>query len=79
LSEIVNSEHKLTLSPRNVLVLFGTRPEAIKLFPVVDRLRAEKNISVKVCVTAHHREMLDQVLKVAKSTPNIDRCAIELS
>lgn len=58
--------------PKNILVLFGTRPEAIKLFPVVDRLRAEKDISVTVCVTAQHREMLDQVLKVAKITPNID-------
>lgn len=58
--------------PKNVLVLFGTRPEAIKLFPVVTRLRAEKAINVTVCVTAQHREMLDQVLKVANITPDID-------
>jgi len=56
----------------NILVLFGTRPEAIKLFPVVNRLKTEKDAVVTVCVTAQHRQMLDQVLKIANVTPDID-------
>ena len=70
--EITSSDCRFRALPKNVLVLFGTRPEAIKLFPVVARLRAEKDINVIVCVTAQHREMLDQVLKVANITPDID-------
>ena len=46
-----------------VLVVFGTRPEAIKMAPVVIALKNEKRIECKVCVTAQHREMLDQVLE----------------
>lgn len=54
-----------------VLAIFGTRPEAIKLFPVVDALRAE-GVDCRVCVTAQHREMLDQVLALARITPDYD-------
>jgi UDP-N-acetylglucosamine 2-epimerase (non-hydrolysing) len=68
----VNDKSGIRSLPKNVLVLFGTRPEAIKLFPVVNRLRTERDINVKVCVTAQHREMLDQVLKVANISPDID-------
>ena len=57
---------------RRILVLFGTRPEAIKLFPVIKRLQAERTIEVIVCVTAQHREMLDQVLDLANITPDLD-------
>jgi len=57
---------------KNVLVVFGTRPEAIKCFPVVSALRARAGVRVRVCVTAQHREMLDQVLSVADLTPDID-------
>jgi UDP-N-acetylglucosamine 2-epimerase (non-hydrolysing) len=57
---------------KRFFVLFGTRPEAIKLFPVVKRLQAQHAIDVTVCVTAQHREMLDQVLKLVKITPDID-------
>ena len=57
---------------KRFFVLFGTRPEAIKLFPVVRRLQAQDAIDVTVCVTAQHREMLDQVLKLVKITPDID-------
>jgi UDP-N-acetylglucosamine 2-epimerase (non-hydrolysing) len=46
----------------NILVVFGTRPEAIKMAPVVRRLNATPGLDVDVCVTAQHREMLDQVL-----------------
>ena len=50
---------------KHFFVLFGTRPEAIKLFPVIRRLKAERDVKVTVCVTAQHREMLDQVLELA--------------
>lgn len=55
-----------------VLVVFGTRPEAIKLFPVIHALRADPHFDVKVCVTAQHREMLDQVMEVAGIRPDYD-------
>lgn len=55
-----------------ILVVFGTRPEAIKLFPVIHALRADPHFDVKVCVTAQHREMLDQVLEVAGIRPDYD-------
>lgn len=55
-----------------VLVVFGTRPEAIKLFPVVAALDAITGIDVRTCVTAQHRSLLDQVLGIARLTPDID-------
>lgn len=55
-----------------LLIVFGTRPEAIKMFPVVDALRATGRFDVRVCVTAQHREMLDQVLDLAGIVPDID-------
>lgn len=55
-----------------ILVVFGTRPEAIKMFPVVHALRADDNISTLVAVTAQHRTMLDQVLDIAGITPDVD-------
>lgn len=55
-----------------VLVIFGTRPEAIKLFPVVHALCARSDIAVRVLVTGQHRQMLDQVLKIGEITPNHD-------
>ena len=57
---------------KRILVLLGTRPEAIKLFPVINRLKVEKDADVTVCVTAQHREMLDQVLKIARIVPDFD-------
>ncbi|MBZ0146754.1 MAG: UDP-N-acetylglucosamine 2-epimerase (non-hydrolyzing) [Pseudorhodoplanes sp.] len=56
----------------NILVAFGTRPEAIKLFPVIHALKKEADFNVTVCVTAQHREMLDQVLQVAQIRPDVD-------
>jgi UDP-N-acetylglucosamine 2-epimerase (non-hydrolysing) len=56
----------------NILVVFGTRPEAIKLFPVIHALKNDPQFKVTVCVTAQHRELLDQVLAVAQITPDID-------
>lgn len=55
-----------------VLVTFGTRPEAIKMFPVVAALREAGIIDVKVVVTAQHRELLDSVLALADLTPDLD-------
>jgi len=55
-----------------IAIVFGTRPEAIKMFPVVHALRALPGIDTRVCVTAQHREMLDQVLKIACILPDID-------
>ena len=58
-------------SPR-ILVIFGTRPEAIKLFPVVAALKAQGGLDVRTCVTAQHRGLLDQVLSIAGLRPDID-------
>ena len=55
-----------------ILVVFGTRPEAIKLFPVVRALAARRGVEVRTCVTAQHRGLLDQVLSVAGLTPDVD-------
>lgn len=55
-----------------MLVVFGTRPEAIKLFPVIRALQAEAGITVRICVTGQHRGLLDQVLTVAGLVPDID-------
>ena len=55
-----------------ILVTFGTRPEAIKMFPVVSALKAHGGFDVQVAVTGQHREMLDQVLAIADITPDID-------
>ncbi len=55
-----------------VLSIFGTRPEAVKMGPVVRELARRPEVEAKVCVTAQHREMLDQVLDIFKITPDID-------
>lgn len=60
------------MSSQKVIVVFGTRPEAIKMFPVVHALRATQGIETRVCVTAQHRALLDQVLDLADITPDID-------
>jgi UDP-N-acetylglucosamine 2-epimerase (non-hydrolysing) len=58
--------------PAKILVVFGTRPEAIKLFPVVAVLKADPRFTPVVCVSAQHRQMLDQVLEIAGLTPDHD-------
>lgn len=55
-----------------ILVVFGTRPEAIKMFPVVHALRQQAGIEAKVAVTAQHRELLDQVLELSGIVPDVD-------
>ncbi|MGF6754863.1 non-hydrolyzing UDP-N-acetylglucosamine 2-epimerase [Paraburkholderia sp. GAS42] len=55
-----------------VLVVFGTRPEAIKMAPVVEVLKADPRFDARVCVTAQHRQMLDQVLALFDIVPEFD-------
>lgn len=55
-----------------ILTIFGTRPEAIKMAPLVKELERREEIDSKVCVTAQHREMLDQVLELFEITPEFD-------
>ena len=55
-----------------VMSIFGTRPEAIKMAPLVKELKKREEIESIVCVTAQHREMLDQVLETFKITPDYD-------
>ncbi len=60
------------MKPLKVLSIFGTRPEAIKMAPVVQELQRRANIISRICVTAQHREMLDQVLALFNITPDYD-------
>ncbi len=57
---------------KKVMLVFGTRPEAIKMCPLVNELKTRKNLETIVCVTGQHREMLDQVLDVFKVQPDYD-------
>ena len=57
---------------KKVLLVFGTRPEAIKMCPLVNELKTRNNIQTIVCVTGQHRQMLDQVLQTFKVEPNYD-------
>jgi len=55
-----------------ILIIFGTRPEAIKMAPVIKKLKEADIFNVKICVTAQHREMLDEVLKIFEMIPDYD-------
>ena len=57
---------------KTVLVVFGTRPEAIKMCPLVNELKTRKSIKTVVCVTGQHRQMLDQVLATFQIEPDYD-------
>ena len=61
----------MTKKPR-IMTILGTRPEAIKLFPVIQMLASRKNVETFTCVTAQHRQMLDQVLQIADIRPDYD-------
>ena len=54
------------------MLVFGTRPEAIKMCPLVNELKSRKNLITKVCVTGQHRQMLDQVLDIFNVVPDYD-------
>lgn len=60
------------MSKKKVLTVFGTRPEAIKMAPLVHALAADERFEAKCCVTAQHREMLDQVLELFEIKPDYD-------
>lgn len=58
---------------KRILLIFGTRPEAIKMAPLALKLQAyDQNFETKVCVTGQHRQMLDQVLELFNLTPDFD-------
>lgn len=57
---------------RKIMVVFGTRPEAIKMCPLVNEMKKQSNLNVVVCVTGQHREMLTQVLDIFNVIPNYD-------
>lgn len=61
-----------TTNEKRVTVAFGTRPEAIKLAPLIKELELNQGINMAICVTGQHREMLDQALEVFGVVPNID-------
>lgn len=60
------------MNKKRILTVFGTRPEAIKMAPLVHALANDDRFESKVCVTAQHREMLDQVLELFEITPDYD-------
>nr|WP_089134603.1 UDP-N-acetylglucosamine 2-epimerase (non-hydrolyzing) [Sphingorhabdus sp. SMR4y] len=60
------------MTKAKILTVFGTRPEAIKLFPVVQALAERNSLDALTCVTAQHREMLDQVMDIADIRPDFD-------
>ena len=55
-----------------VMVIFGTRPESIKMAPLIKELQGRNEIETFVCVTAQHRQMLDQVLNIFQIKPDFD-------
>lgn len=62
----------MILPIRKILIIFGTRPEAIKMAPVIAVLKSDKNLDTRLCVTAQHRQMLDQVLDIFGLRPDFD-------
>ncbi len=60
------------MAKKKVLTVFGTRPEAIKMAPLVHALAVDERFEAKCCVTGQHREMLDQVLELFEITPDYD-------
>ena len=57
---------------KRIMVVFGTRPEAIKMCPLVQELKGRKSLETILCVTGQHRQMLDQVLKAFDIEPDLD-------
>ena len=68
----MDAQSSLGHSMKKILFVFGTRPEAIKMAPAIKALKNESCFSVEVCVTAQHRQMLDQVLALFDITPEYD-------
>ena len=57
---------------KKIMLVFGTRPEAIKMCPLVNELKKRKNVETIVCVTGQHRHMMDQVLEAFSVVPDYD-------
>ena len=57
---------------KKIMAIFGTRPEAIKMCPLVNEIKKRDSLEVVVCVTAQHRQMLDQVLNTFDVIPDYD-------
>ena len=57
---------------KKIMTVFGTRPEAIKICPLILEMKKREGLEVVVCVTAQHRQMLDQVLRVFDIVPDYD-------
>ena len=57
---------------KKIMLVFGTRPEAIKMCPLVNELKKRKELETVVCVTGQHRQMLDMVLEAFDVTPDYD-------
>ena len=68
----VKGKQAVWMKLKKVMLVFGTRPEAIKMCPLVNELKSRKNIVTKVCVTGQHRQMLDQVLEIFNVVPDYD-------
>ena len=56
---------------KKIMLVFGTRPEGIKMCPLVNELKTRKGIETIVCVTGQHRQMLDQVLEIRGGTATL--------
>ena len=70
--KIVHSEDGGEKQMKKVMLVFGTRPEAIKMCPLVNELKTRKQLETVVCVTGQHRQMLDQVLEAFQVEPDYD-------
>ena len=57
---------------KKIMLVFGTRPEAIKMCPLVNELKKRNKMKIVVCVTGQHRQMLDQVLEIFHVVPDYD-------
>ena len=66
------NDHSRCGRRKKVLLVFGTRPEAIKMCPLVNELKKRHSLQTMVAVTGQHRQMLDQVLEVFQVTPDYD-------
>ena len=62
---------------KKIMLVFGTRPEAIKMCPLVNELKSRESIATVVCVTGQHRQMLDQVLSAFDVSPDYDLCIMK--
>ena len=70
--KIVHSENVGEKQMKKVMLVFGTRPETIKMCPLVNELKTRKELETIVCVTGQHRQMLDQVLEAFQVEPDYD-------